>query len=90
MNKSELINAIADRTGNTKAESKKMLEAFMDIVGESLTKGEAVRLIGFGTFSVKERKARIGRNPRTGERIKIDKKKKVKFKAGADLSGKIN
>lgn len=89
MNKAELIEAIAKESKITKADAKRSIDAFMTVVGNSLKKGEKVTLIGFGTFSVYERKAREGRNPRTGKAIKIAAKKVVKFKAGADLSGKV-
>lgn len=90
MNKSELVNAIACRTGKSKKDIKRILDVFMDITGDTLADGEIVRLIGFGTFSVVKLPARIGRNPRTGEKINIKARRKVKFKAGADLATKVN
>lgn len=90
MNKKELINAIACKTGKSKTDIKRILDVFMDVVGDTLADGDWVRLTGFGTFFVQVQSARMGRNPRTGERIKIEKKKKPKFKPGAELSGKIN
>ena len=86
MNKAELIEAIAKESGLTKADSKRALDAFLGAAEKSLKKGEPVVLIGFGTFKVKQRKARNGRNPQTGKAIKIKAKKVVSFKAGADLS----
>lgn len=88
MNKAQLIDAIAEKAGLTKADSKKALEAFVATVGESLNAGDKVALVGFGTFSVSERSERIGRNPQTGKTITIPAKKVVKFKAGAELAEK--
>ncbi len=88
MNKAQLIDAIADKAGLTKVDSKKALEAFVETVGDTLKKGDKVALIGFGSFSVADRKARNGRNPQTGKAIKIAAKKVVKFKAGAELAEK--
>ncbi len=85
MNKAELIDAIAAEQGISKADAKKALDGFIKVTGEALAKGDSVRLVGFGTFSVSERSARSGRNPRTGAEIKIEAKKVVRFKAGADL-----
>ena len=89
MNKAQLIDAIAEKAGLTKADSKKALEAFVATIGESLKKDEKVALIGFGSFSVSERSARSGRNPQTGKTITIPAKKVVKFKAGAELAEKF-
>ena len=86
MNKAQLIDAIAEKAGLTKADSKKALEAFVATVGESLNAGDKVALVGFGTFSVSERSERTGRNPQTGKTITIPAKKVVKFKAGAELA----
>lgn len=86
MNKSELISSIASKTGLTKTDSSKALDAFIASVSETVKKGGEVRLVGFGTFSVTKRKATTGRNPRTGEAIKIPAKKLVKFKAGTNLA----
>ena len=88
MNKAQLIDAIAEKAGLTKADSKKALEAFVATVGESLNVGDKVALVGFGTFSVSERSERTGRNPQTGKTITIPAKKVVKFKAGAELAEK--
>lgn len=90
MNKAELIDAMASKSGLTKADSKKALDAFTDAIGSELKKkGGRVSLVGFGSFSVTERKARTGRNPQTGKEIKIPAKKVVRFKAGADLSASV-
>jgi DNA-binding protein HU-beta len=86
MNKAELVDAIAGKAGLTKADAKRSLDAFTEIVAKSLKKGDKIALVGFGTFSVSQRSARTGRNPRTGEPIKIKAKKVAKFKAGGNLS----
>ncbi len=85
MNKTELINAIAEKAGLTKVQAKAALEAAINTVSEQLAKGDKVALIGFGTFSVAEKTARKGINPRTKEVIEIPARKAVKFKAGAEL-----
>ena len=90
MNKSELINALVEKTGFSKKNAETALNAFVDTVKGSLAKGEKVQLIGFGTFSVKERAAREGRNPRTGEVVKIKAAKAPAFKAGKALKDKVN
>lgn len=89
MNKSELISAMAAKAGITKVVAKTALEAFIETTGETLKKGDKIALVGFGTFSVLDKPARTGRNPRTGETLQISAKKAVKFKAGAELSEKI-
>ena len=89
MNKAQLIDAIAEKAGLTKADSKKALEAFVATIGESLKKDEKVALVCFGSFSVSERSARAGRNPQTGKTIQIPAKKVVRFKAGAELEGQL-
>lgn len=86
MNKGELISAIADNAGLSKAASEKALNAMISAIGGSLKKGERVGLVGFGSFSVSQRAARKGRNPQTGKEINIAAKKVVKFKPGADLA----
>lgn len=83
MNKSELINAMAEKAGLTKVQAKNALEALMDATEDTLKKGGKLSLIGFGTFSVADRKARTGHNPATGKSIKIPAKKVVKFKPGS-------
>ena len=90
MNKSELINSIADQSGLSKAEAGKALEAFTDSVEAALKSGDRVSLVGFGSFSVDRRDARMGRNPQTGEEIQIAAKNVVKFKPGAGLSKAVN
>ena len=90
MNKAELIDAIATGSGLTKADSRRALDAFVEATEGALKKGDRVALIGFGSFSISERSARKGRNPRTGKEISIPAKKVVKFKAGTDLTKKVN
>ena len=86
MNKTELVNAIAQGAGLTKADSKKALDAALDAIAGALKNKEAVALLGFGTFSVKEQGERKGINPATKEAITIPAKKVVKFKAGSELA----
>lgn len=90
MNKAELVEAIASKSGLSKADSKKALDGFLDATTGALKKGDRVSLVGFGSFSVSKRAARTGRNPQTGKEIKIAAKNVVKFKAGAELSGQVN
>ncbi len=89
MNKAELIDAMAAQAKLTKTDTKKALDAFVNVVSKSLKKGNKVVMVGFGTFSVSKRAARTGRNPQTGKEIKIPAKKVAKFKAGAELSKKV-
>lgn len=89
MNKSELIAAIAAKSGLTKADSRKALEGFIESVTESLSKDEKVALVGFGTFSVVEKAERKGINPATKKEIIIAAKRSAKFKAGAELSASL-
>lgn len=90
MNKAELIDAMASHGGITKADAKKALDGFIDVTGAALKKGDRISLVGFGSFSVSKRAARTGRNPQTGKEIKIAAKNVVKFKAGAELAGRVN
>lgn len=89
MNKAELIAHIADEAGITKTQANTALDAFVDTVTKTLKKGDKVTLVGFGTFSVSKRAARNGRNPQTGEVIKIKARKVARFKAGKELSSKL-
>ncbi len=89
MNKQELIEAIAKETGLSKADSKRALEAFTGTVKKQLKKGNAVRLIGFGTFSVRKRKARKGINPQTGAKIMIKARKVPHFAPGSELKNAL-
>ncbi|MFN3918540.1 MAG: HU family DNA-binding protein [Flavobacteriales bacterium] len=90
MNKAELIDAIAASSGLSKADSKRALDSFVDVTAKALKKGDKIALVGFGSFAVSKRAARKGRNPQTGKEIKIAAKNVVRFKAGADLSAKVN
>ena len=90
MNKSELIAALAEKPEFSKKDAEKALNAFVDVINASLAKGEKVQLIGFGTFDVKKRPARVARNPRTGAEIKIAASKAPAFKAGKALKDKVN
>jgi len=85
MNKSDLVDAVAADAGLTKADATKAVDALFDNISNALKKGDEVRLVGFGTFSVSERAARTGKNPRTGEPIQIAASKQPKFKAGKAL-----
>ena len=85
MNKAQLIEAMANKAGLTKADAKKALDAFIESTSEALKGEDRVALIGFGSFSVSTREARTGRNPQTGKPIDIPAKKVIKFKAGSDL-----
>ncbi len=89
MNKAELIATLAEEAGITKTQANTALDAFVDAVTKTLKKGDKVTLVGFGTFSVSKRAARNGRNPQTGDVIKIKARKVAKFKAGKELSGKL-
>lgn len=89
MNKAELIEQIAKDAGLTKVQANDALNSFTNTVVGTLKKGDTVTLVGFGTFSVSQRSARNGRNPQTGDVIKIKAKKLPKFKAGKDFSEKV-
>lgn len=90
MNKAELVTAISERTELSKKDSEKALKAFIDVVTEELKKGEKIQLVGFGTFEVSKREAREGRNPQTGEPMKIAASTAPKFKAGKALKDMLN
>ena len=90
MNKSELIEAIAASADIPKAAASRALDAMVDSVTESLKQGDSVSLVGFGTFSIKERAARTGRNPQTGQPIEISAAKVPSFKAGKALKDAVN
>jgi DNA-binding protein HU-beta len=89
MNNAQLIDALAAKSGLTKADAKKSLDAFIEATGEALKSGDRVALVGFGSFSVSKRSARIGRNPQTGKEINIPEKSVVKFKPGSELSESV-
>ena len=90
MNKTELVAAMAEQTNLSKKDAEAALKAFIDVVSEELKKGEKVQLVGFGTYEVSERAAREGRNPQTGETMKIAASKAPKFKAGKALKDMMN
>jgi DNA-binding protein HU-beta len=91
MNKAELINAIAKKvSGTSKRAAGEMVDAFTSIVEGALRKGGSVTLVGFGTFSTGKRAARIGRNPRTGEQVRIPAARTAKFSAGTGLKKAVN
>ena len=90
MNKAELIAAVAENAELTKKDAEKAVKAFIEVVTDELKKGEKVQVVGFGTFEVAERAAREGRNPQTGEAMKIAASKSPKFKAGKALKDALN
>ena len=90
MNKGELVAALAAKTELSKKDSEVALNGLLDVIGETIAKGEKVQLIGFGTFESKTRPARTARNPRTGEEVKIAASKAPVFKAGKALKDKVN
>ena len=90
MNKSELIAAMADKTGETKKNAEASINALIDVITEALVKGDKVQLVGFGSFEVRKRAARKGRNPQTKEEIKIPASKAPVFKAGKALKDLVN
>jgi len=89
MTKAELVGKIASAGGITKSQAEKAVDGFVSAVSAALAGGDKITLVGFGTFSVGSRSQREGRNPRTGEKIKIPASKVVKFKAGKTLSEKV-
>ncbi len=90
MNKADLVGKVAEKAGLTKKDAEKAINAFVASVQEALVKKDKVQLIGFGTFEVKERAARTGRNPQTGEAIKIAASKAPVFKVGKALKDAVN
>ena len=90
MNKNDLVAAVASGTGLSKADSANSVDSVIDSITTALKGGQEVRLVGFGTFSVAQRRASQGRNPRTGERINIPASKQPKFKAGKALKAAVN
>ena len=89
MNKTELVNAIADKANLSKVDAKAALDSALGAIGDALAQGDKVSILGFGTFAVAEKGARTGINPRTKEKIEIAARKSIKFKAGADLDNKV-
>lgn len=90
MNKQELVNAIATETGLSKKDTEATLNSFVNVVSNALSKKDKVQLIGFGTFETRKRSARTGRNPQTGEEIKIKASTIPAFKPGKALKEKVN
>jgi len=90
MNKSELVSAVADASGLTKADAEKAVDGVFEAITGALKAGDDVRLVGFGSFSVAQRAAREGKNPRTGEKIAIPASKQPKFSAGKSLKECLN
>jgi DNA-binding protein HU-beta len=90
MNKGELIEAVAKVSGSTKADAGRAIDATLAAITKALKKGDVVTLIGFGTFKVSKRAARVGRNPQTGKELKIPARKAPTFKAGAALKAAVN
>lgn len=90
MNKADLVKSIANKTGLSKSKSNEVIDAFITSVTESLSNGDKVTLVGFGTFTTSKRGARKGRNPKTGEVINVSAKTVARFKAGSDLSRSVN
>lgn len=90
MNKNDLVSAVAGSAGMSKADSAKAVEGVFDAISGALSSGGDVRIVGFGTFSVANRKATTGRNPRTGQAIQIPASKQPKFKAGKGLKDAVN
>lgn len=90
MNKADLVTSMANKSGLTKKDAEKALKSFIESIEEALTSGDKVQLVGFGTFEVKERAEKTGRNPRTGEPLHIPASKVPAFKAGKELKEKVN
>lgn len=90
MNKNELVNAVADKCGISKSDVSRTVDATLEAITDALKKNDDVRLVGFGSFSVTHRSASEGRNPRTGEPIKIPARKQIKFKAGKSSTEALN
>ena len=89
MNKTELVAAIAEKAGTSKKDAEKVVNATFDVISEAMVKGDKISLVGFGTFEVRERAAREGKNPQTGEKIKIAACKVPAFKAGKALKDSV-
>ena len=89
MNKTELISAVAEKTGLTKKDSDKAIAAALEVITAALAQGEKVQFVGFGGFEVKERAERTARNPRTGETVTVPASKAIQFKAGKELKNLV-
>lgn len=90
MNKGELISCVADNAELSKKDAEKVVASVLDCITDAMVAGEKVQIIGFGTFEVRERAARVGRNPKTGEELEIAASKVPAFKAGKALKDKVN
>ena len=90
MNKGEFVGAVAGATDMTKADAARAIDAVIDVIKKALKKGDTVSLIGFGTFVVRKRAARTGRNPRTGESVSVDAKRVPYFKPGKEMRERLN
>ena len=90
MKKTELIAAVAEKANISKKDAEKAVAATFDVIVDAVAAGDKIQLVGFGTFEVKERAAKSGRNPKTGEAIEIDASKQVKFSAGKSFKDKVN
>ena len=90
MNKNDLISSVAESSGLTKADAGRAVDGVFESISSALSSGDDVRIVGFGSFSVANRAASTGRNPRTGEEIQIPASKQPKFKAGAPLKSAVN
>ncbi len=89
MNKQELVSAVAERSGMTKKDVERAVNAVFEVIEESLAGGDRVSLVGFGTFEVRDRAARVGRNPQTGEEIRIAATRVPAFRAGKSLKDAV-
>lgn len=89
MNKAELVNEVSGKTGLTKKQTQNVIDAVVETIGDILSRGEKVTLVGFGTFQIVSRKAKVGRNPQTGQTIQIPAKKVPKFRPGKRLREKV-
>jgi DNA-binding protein HU-beta len=89
MNKTQLVDAMAAESGLTKSDSKKAVDAFVQAIVNALKSGDRIALVGFGSFDIVERSARLGRNPQTGKEIQIPAKKVIKFKPGSELNDAV-
>lgn len=90
MNKTQLVNSLSEKTGLTKAKSNEVIDTLVSVISETLSNGEKVTLVGFGTFNTSQRDARKGRNPKTGETVDIPAKRVPKFKPGSELIKSVN
>ena len=90
MNRKELIEALSKKTDSTKADAERNVAALIEVITATLKKGDSISLVGFGSFEVRKRAARVGRNPKTGAELKIKASKVPAFKAGATLKAAVN